>query len=293
MSFKNQHVVSQVLLRRFAEGAGSAEVGVFEPDNLTFRNESPDRVGTIPNLVPTNPEKFEKRWSQVERMMTHAFKLIDERKLLADAKFSKAVRDFVALHFARGYAIHLMYQQMLPVKRQQFVTNMLATFSPEQIVYELKGLRLSRDAAVDVAPKLLASKFDDQMKDDNLMGKTLLDMFSRGRALAAENELEIWYAPDGHDFLIGDAPAVSYNHDTDQVGVLNGVAWRTADNILMPLGPKHVVAFAKKSGYFEATPETVVAVNKLQIRGAIHEVYYRPSSGLGARLQREMPGPPV
>jgi hypothetical protein len=86
------------------------------------------------------------------------------------------------------------------------------------------------------------------------------------------------------EFVLGDCPVVTYDKDTDRVGVLFGAAWTDANAIFMPVGPRHVIALAKENRIREFSEGAVVSINELQIRAAFQEIYFRSDSGLGSVL---------
>ena len=68
---REQHVVSKVLLRRFAE-VGLIEVSALAYPDGGWRRRSPAAVGYVENLVQANAEEVEQVWGEVESRLTPA-----------------------------------------------------------------------------------------------------------------------------------------------------------------------------------------------------------------------------
>ncbi len=277
----NQHVVSRVLLRRFTNPP-SRHVGVLDLRSRTSSSENIRTVGALTDFVVKGADKTEEKWRKVEERLPHAFKLIEQRRILDDKKFLDTVRDCIALHFARSFAVAELYQQQRQVKRQQVTDNLLARFPAAQIVRALTGLEVLPGSAEYLARDLLARRFDEDVEDHALPAQILLENYERGRELAKNAELEFWYTED--ELLLGDLPVTTYDRTADKVGLLSGVAWGDADALFMPLGPHHAVALSKKAAYLDAGARTVEWMNVRQVQGAYREIYYRPGSGIDTIL---------
>jgi len=105
------------------------------------------------------------------------------------------------------------------------------------------------------------------------------DFYYKACELTDSPGLEI-LSSDCNEFLIGDVPALTIPRDNSRPGVLGGTALGDAQTVLMPLGPRHVVALAQTNASAELTPDQVNLINAYQIRGALEYVYFRPGSGL-------------
>ena len=80
--------------------------------------------------------------------------------------------------------------------------------------------------------------------------------------------------------MIGDCP-VQTVHGRGRSGVLNGVNTDRADEMVFPLGPRHLLAFTRSGGGMVTAYEAEVdRLNRVQIDNARYKVYLQPGSGL-------------
>ena len=265
-------------MRRLAN-TPKGKIGALDLGTRTARTDYAEKLGSIKDLVVTGADETEKLWGEVEKRLPHAFKLIEERKILDNKEFLDTIKDCVVLHFARSFALAELFNRDHPKYRKQVSDRVLAKIPASQAVHAMTGVWVPESSARPLAQQYIGDAFDAEVHNDGLLAKILVENYHRGRKLAEEKDLEFWYT-DKEEFVIGDIPAVVYNKDTDQVGVLNGVAWNDADALVMTLGPHHAVALSKKAAYLDANSRTVEWINVMQVRGAYKEVYYRPGSGL-------------
>lgn len=278
----NQHLVSRVLLRRWAN-TPKGKVGVLDVAELSSHADYVENLASIKEFVNTGEDQTEKLWGEVEKRLSYAFELVEERKILESEEFSNTIKDCIALHFARSFAMAEIYSKSLPHYQQQVIDGVLAEVSPADVVHAMTGLLVPDASAHLLASDYIGKAFEADVEKRGFLAQLLTDKYEQGRELAANNSLEFWYASDG-EFVIGDTPVVSFNQERDAVGVLNGVAWNDADAIVMPLGPNHVVALSKEPAYMEADARTVEWLNVMQVRGALKDVYFRPESGIDEAL---------
>jgi hypothetical protein len=156
----------------------------------------------------------------------------------------------------------------------------LEQFTPAQALHALTGSQIITLSDAQRLQETIRTQFAEKLRQDRFMDVAFLQQYRRGQELIKSTALEIWYSSKD-DFLLGDIPVVSYDKDTDTVGVLNGASWDKADCIFMPLGPRHAVALSKTQTYKEADSRMVERINVYQVRAALKEIYFRPGSGLG------------
>src|ERR1022692_2776605 len=105
------------------------------------------------------------------------------------------------------------------------------------------------------------------------------DIFLKARDFVSSMGLEVLTA-GSREFLIGDVPALTIPHQGTVLGFLGGTALGDARTVIMPVGPRHLIALARTTISAELTPEQVVTANTYQVHGALEYVYLRPGSGL-------------
>jgi hypothetical protein len=275
-----QHLVSRGMLRRFSNHRRGPISGL-DLDTLQQRIDKVERFGAIDSPDLAEPDGIENVWNQeVETRLPYAFQLLDEGKLLSNETAVTTIKNCIILHWARGFALREITDRLLPAKADEVTASVLERFAPTDALHALTGLHVVSPDATRLLQQRIRNQFAEKMRKERFVDQQFLKQYRDGQRLIRPYSLEIWRSQT-EEFLIGDAPAVSYDKDTDQVGVLNGVSWDKADCIFMPLGPHHVVALSKESRYKEADAAMVERLNVWQVRGALREVYYRPESGLG------------
>jgi hypothetical protein len=119
----------------------------------------------------------------------------------------------------------------------------------------------------------------DMATSGQLFRARIEGMYLKARAFVSSSGLEVLSSGSG-EFLIGDVPALTIPRDGTGVGVLGGTALGDARTVIMPFGPRHLVALARTSVFAEPTPVQATTLNSYQVRGALKYVYLRPGSEL-------------
>lgn len=158
----------------------------------------------------------------MEKRLPHAFELIEDRKILESEEFSNTIKDCIALHFARSFAMAEFYSKSLPHYQQQVIDGVLSQVLPEQLMHAMTGLHVPEGSAHLLAPGYLGQAFQEDIEKKGFLAQLLVDNYRRGKELAANSSLEIWYA-DKEELVVGDIPVVSYNRESDTVG--GNVPW--------------------------------------------------------------------
>ena len=276
-----QHLVSRVLLRRWSNHR-NGPVAKLDLITLDEKVDKVDDLGCVDDLVIVGAEHAERRWQEVEKRLPYAFQQLDDGQLLNDQKAVETVKECLALHYARALALAVMLNQVQDQAAGRVVDRLLGHVSANTALYAITGL-IVPSGAEDPLREKVRQLFEAHLQLQGFLGRQFLEHFDRARAKTAPFQLEVVTAQD-HEFVIGDIPVITYDRDADAVGVLNGAPWGNADAIFMALGPRHLVALANTARTTVATSDQVVQLNRLQIRGAVREVYFRPGSGLGKAI---------
>jgi hypothetical protein len=277
-----QHLVSRVLLRQWSKyPEGKGPISGLDLDTLTQRTGSVKMFGGVDDQDLAAPDDIEKVWSNdVEKRLPYAFARLAAGELVNDQAAIQTVKNCIVLHWARGFVLPAILSGLIPSKADEITSSLLEKFTAAEIMHALTGRYLVSSNMTELLKGRIYSDFMENIRIDRFVDKQFLEQYRKGQELVEPYSLEIWYSPD-NEFLISDTPVVSYNKDTDKVGVLQDVAWSKADALFMPLGPHHVVALAKKPDVRAANARMVERLNVYQVRGALHEIFYRPGSGLG------------
>lgn len=275
-----QHLVSRGLLRRFANHHNGPISGL-DLDTLVQRTDKVKNFGGVEDTDLQAPDDIENVWNnEVEMRLPYAFQLLDSGEVLANSDAVSTLKNCTILHWARGHTLRVVSASLTPSKADEVTASVLARFTPAHALNALTGSRIVTPSDAERVREVIRTKFAEMLRQERFLDEQFLQQYRIGQKLIADKALEIWHSPSD-EFLMGDIPVVSYDKDTDQVGILNGVSWDKADAIFMPLGPHHVVALSKKYDYKEADARMVERLNVYQVRCALKEVFFRPDSGLG------------
>lgn len=282
---EDQHVLSKVILRRFA-GIDGKDKGLLYPFRLCYPDArhtllGPDGCGKIKNFVPYASASAERLWKETEDKLPAALGAVDDGTLLDSPEHMATVKDAIALHYTRSAATRIthfrVFIQTAAASRNLWLTDWRPRL--EAAFYQAKGFYAVGDQAL--------GRFFDEMMQPNLdmaaSGKLfrarIEDMYLKARAVVSSSGLEVLTSGSG-EFLIGDVPALTIPRNGTGLGVLGGTALGDARTVIMPLGPHHLVASARTSISAQLTPDQVATVNNYQVQGALEYVYLRPGSEL-------------
>ncbi len=106
----DQHVVSAVLLRRWAVGGF---VLMYDLRHDFAKPRSPRAEGYITGFTRVGARDFEARWGAIEDRMPSVFEALDGRSLFAEPEALGRLKDFVALHFARSRTMREVYRRSI------------------------------------------------------------------------------------------------------------------------------------------------------------------------------------
>ena len=275
----NSHLVSKVLLRRWADERD--RISVLDLATLERSTDRTEVFAAVEDLLPDEPTELEQRWnSEVEMQLPHPLKLVEDGSIFEhrNAQYVEVLKRAFALHWGRSFAIIELRERYEPQYVDQIVGNMTAVFTASEIVRARTGLAVPEGAALEFVRDDIGREFGEQISKD-----LLPDLFESNRQKATEmigdHGLEIGVATD--DLLIGDCPVVTVNKAMDSAGTRNGVGWMKADAIFMPIGPHHVIALSQQNRIRDLPPSYVVMLNRRQVEAAYKEVYFRTASGLG------------
>jgi hypothetical protein len=108
-----QHVVSKVILSRFA-GVSGPDAGLLYP----FRLRSPDArhrllgldgCGKVPDFISYASGSAEWLWKQTEDRLQDPLAALDNGTLPVSAMHQAAIKDAIALHYARSTAARIVH----------------------------------------------------------------------------------------------------------------------------------------------------------------------------------------
>jgi hypothetical protein len=289
---REQHVVSQVILRRFL---GPTPQG----DQLLAYNlrygraklRSPGAVGKLKNFVQIDSLETERLWGRTEQDLPAAIDAAHTRRVLQDPKHVAVIKDAIALHFARSLdtleSVNQSWQQTLATARAAYLADQPAM---EDLFYRKHGFVASGSVvAEEIADDLLRTA-KELYENGSYFRLRVVDIFTETRRIAASARLEIIRPRQSLSrFLLGDVPAISFDAGGNALGIPGGVSFGDATTVFLPLSPTRLAALSGVDR-FEAVPAAAVRqVNRYQVAKAHAHIYMQPGSGLQAFVASERP----
>jgi hypothetical protein len=110
-----------------------------------------------------------------------------------------------------------------------------------------------------------------------LFRESIEDTFDKVCSMIANRQIEVVMPQEG-EFLVGDNPAITIRNEGGSITY--GVAVGDSDTVVLPVGPRHMLALAPQNLIFSVPKTTVDKLNALQIRAAYRHVFFRPGSSL-------------
>jgi hypothetical protein len=279
-----QHLISKVLLKRFAEPSGPHR-GLICPFRLEYpqarhRLVGADGCAKVDNFVAWASGSVERLWKETEDRLPDAMTAMDTGTLSGNAGHTSVIKSAIALHFARSkatQAIHArVWAETVERGRRRWLTEnrqLLAYW-----FYREKGLYPAGDEALGIFADELMGLSLSLAGSGALWRERIESLYFQARAMTDAAGLEILTPSGNGEFLIGDVPALTVRADRAGVGVLGGIALAEAQSVFLPLGPRHAAALGRIDGIIQLTSDQVAETNIRQLSGAIDYVYLRPGS---------------
>lgn len=284
---KEQHVVSEVLLKGFARGDRGAGSGPrlmrFDfryPDNV-LKPVPVDRCGRITDFVQFASGSVEKVWGETESKLPFAMKAIADKVIHKEPELEGVVRDCLALHYARSIPARIVHYRVWldgfgPLKSELLEDRHFLSWA----FHERYGLYPS-------GSEDLSHIFDDlfgstlaSVKNGEFFRVRAEHLFRQAKARLADIPLEIGVA-DKDDLLIGDAPLITLRRGHPGIGILGGVPIAEATALHMPLSRRYVAGLGQKADYIPLSREHVIELNRKQVQAAQFQVHFHPEVDLG------------
>lgn len=285
-NIKKQHVVSRVILKRFAARAPHKRQGNIEIIDLehvqsksTYRG--PGGCGFIDNFVRYASRSLETVWQSVETKMGEAICACEDHSIFSRPDLVKVLKDAIALHFVRSVHSREAVDQAWR-KNLSSLWFYVVNERPQMLVDEFKRTRGIYPAGLEALKVVFEDAIEPWQKlrdDDALFRDSLERLFTLACKKLESVGLEVSH-PGGGEFVIGDAPAAAIAED-GRIGVLQGVAIGSAATVALPLGPRLMVSTGPKNCFLTLAQEHVDKMITWQVRAASRYVYVRPGSHQG------------
>ncbi|MFJ1757777.1 DUF4238 domain-containing protein [Kitasatospora sp. NPDC088134] len=279
-----QHVISRVLLRRFAAPIGSAGYQV-----LPFDLRHPARLhkvrgvgacGRMNNFAPFASASLEEVRGRLETQVPEAAKAVDRGDVFQSEQYVRVLKDLIALHWVRSLHFRAVHQQIFNEVYTEHRTALLTHKSGllRAAVLQRYRLHLPGPAGLAAAADELLRPQVENFASGADFRVRIEEAFGKAKEIIGSTGLEI-LVPEEGEFLLGDIPALTVCQDG---GIRTyGMALGDSTGVVLPFGPRHLlVGRTPRNGFVAATAATVKDLNHLQIEAARRHVYLRPHSAL-------------
>lgn len=278
---RHQHVVSQVLLRRFGapNHNGGVELRVVALEYGRSRVRGVSGCGAIDDFVPAGSASAEQLWQWVETLLGAALDSAEAGTLFADLEHQRVIKDALALHFMRSP--HLLISHYQSAARTWAESRAAAIKAQrhhlEQHFFDTTGLHPAGVGALEVAFDDLARQRIDEILDGWTFRSRVEQNVDRMRTWLAEYSIEVLRAAS--PLYISDAPVVLAAAQRTRTGLAGGLGLLDTEEILMPITPQLAVRLtADQTGYTDIDAAQVDQLNVMQLTNAYRYLYGTPSS---------------
>ncbi|WP_263166348.1 DUF4238 domain-containing protein [Streptomyces sp. SCSIO ZS0520] len=288
-----QHVISRVLLKRFAIPFGSQGLKLVpfnldHPDGL-HKAASPRACGKVPYFARFASASLEQVWGKLETRIPDAARAVDRGDVFHNEQHVQTLKDLVALHLVRSLNYRNIHERIFTKVYTEHRTALLTERSDllRRAVLQRSGLHLSGPqglaTAATAADEILSPHMANFENGADFRARIEIT-FAKAKEMISDAGLEI-LVPAAGEFLLGDTPALAIQQSGTRIAFNVAIGDSTA--IVLPFGPRHLlVGRTPRNGLSTVSEETVDLLNRLQIEAAQQRVYFRPRSGQDAIVRR-------
>jgi hypothetical protein len=277
---KDQHYVSQVVLRQFVEPVKAGRV-------LTrhdLASGQADPIGTkgvayLEHFVAVDSQATEKLWQKVENALRPAIDVALRGGTLSSAQRS-TLRNAVALHFVRNPQTVGVHDQAFKEAAARQVEQWADTpFAEEAFRRHTSGLLPAGPEGRRIGIEKSQGRLRVMHASGGLFRLSVQRLYEKVGDRFDTRGLQVMTPANARkEFLLGDVPAITYNTITGAAGVSEGVAVDDADEIVMPFAPRLMVAIGPPDSVRSLSDAEVDRYNRMQVRAARDFVMYRPTA---------------
>lgn len=301
----NQHVVSQVLLKRFAAPVPAKGL-MLVPHHVVYGPGRPRGVrgcGKAANFLRVASGSAERIWKDTEDRLPAAIDAALAGGIHAFPDHVATIKDALALHYVRGYRFLETHVRAYATAEDDVRAEMLRT-RPQLLANVFRQRTGLEPAGVGALESVMEPTFEAwrQIEATGALARaTIEDAFERVRDGIRSVPLQIGHTSVGRTLLISDAPAVTLRIEPSSRTFTIDMALGDANTLVLPLTPRCVAALGDHDDEATLPPDTVQMLNEAQLLGARQYVYYAPGSRLNGevyhwlrtnpRAARSMPRP--
>ncbi|MBC3842062.1 DUF4238 domain-containing protein [Streptacidiphilus sp. 4-A2] len=285
-----QHLVSCVLLERFTEptpaGLALYPFNLDKPDGR-HPAKGVKGVGHMENFVAFASGSLEELWHETEMLMPPVFDAVDAGTALEDPAYVRLLQDLLALHLTRSRTYRQIHADSF-LKAYRWSLTRLTGEMREDLrgaVLREHGLHIVGPGGLEYFAHRYMEPSVELFRTEALLRARIEEIYAETRREVGNAGLQIITPQHGDsEFLIGDNPA--FTRGIGPQGPTIRVALGDASTAILPIGPRHLLALARKHEQIAVPREAVMEVNILQVLTAHDRVFMRPSSGLQDLVRR-------
>jgi hypothetical protein len=292
----DQHVVSRVILKQFAEPYGNKREILLaavdrEHPGRKMTTGGPNRYCKVQHYVRFASGAAEELWHRTETRLHEPLEAIKQDGQLSDPTQSALIRDAIALHLVRSIPTRAYHQESWLKHREAACQRLRARPRLLQEIHVQRfGWWTSDPERLERAIDWFYGPLDALVGSDALFRYSLEERLERLRSGFQAFDLKI-LSTYRREFLIGDAPVLMLREGRGGLGIFDGVGVANADEIVLPLTPHHVAVLGQGSGAAEATDEEVERYDTLEVMIAYKDVCFRPTSRLDQFIRAVLASP--
>lgn len=284
-----QHVISQVVLRKFVENVPphGKVLARYDLTGLAKRQlelTGTNGVGYIEHFVPVDSQATEDLWQQVERLLDPAITAALNGTALGNPAHLSTLRDAVALHFVRNPQTLTVHNDSFADALDKHIDQTSRKPLAAQAFLDRYGLYPAGPEAMRLGAEAVVERLVMLHQDGGLFRLSVQRLFEKvGDRFDVRGVEILTPASAGKEFLLGDVPAITIDR-AGTYGISHGVAVDDAEKIVMPLTPRLLVAIGPPDGARMITDAEVDAYNEMQVREAREYVVYRHRANFAADI---------
>jgi hypothetical protein len=274
-----QHVVSQVVLGQFADEDYELEVeDVRRPGR--WRRKAPAAVGYVNDFVRHDSAGAEALWQTVETRLRVALDELNAGGVPAKGSATEeAVRDCLALHWARGSAVKEVSERAYRRVRQRSMGDLAAHPDVLAALHErATGLEAGPEDLRAVNERLHSGP--TEILSGEHFSERVQHFFEKARRYFAGRSLQVGVcADDAEDLLLSDCPVLTPSRSRPGLNPEQGVRLDQAHAALMPVGPRVLVSLHSEPERAVVAASDAARMNDWQRSVRKRQMYRRPVPG--------------
>jgi hypothetical protein len=291
---RDQHVVSQVLLKKFTAIRGSRGHMLGRFDKIAkcrLHEKGTGGCGYIRDFVQYASRSAEELWHGVENKLGPAIRAVEAGVLHQENAHLDAIKDAIALHFVRSPVYRRVhetsFEQGVFDVREELLTNRRDLWVRE--FRRRYGLEPAGPEALELLISRPLQEWRELEASGALLRVSLERNFHRVRTTLDETSVQVLHAPLGKEFLISDCPAFTFVNK-EGGGFVVRMAVGDSHGIALPVSRKCVVTISGSPSDEMISPYLVDSLNRIQVQIAERQIYYHPGSSLDRFVEETLGG---